>query len=68
MYYETQEEIQEYLSTKRNIRIKLIYEAIHDTEELCKRYIESRQDKAILYPVRLETEDLKGPTDNDDDD
>lgn len=61
MYYETQEEIQEYLSTKRNIRIKLIYEAIHDTELLCKRYLESRQDKSILYPVRLETEDLRSP-------
>ena len=61
MYYETQDEIQEYLSTKRNIRVKLIYEAINETEILCKRYIDSRQDKAILYPVRLETDDLKNP-------
>ena len=61
MYYETQEEIQEYLSTKKNIRIKLVYEAIHDTELLCQRYLESRQDKAILYPVRLESDDLKSP-------
>lgn len=54
MWYETQEEIQEYLSSKKNIKIKLIYEALHETELLCKRYIDSRLDKAILYPVRME--------------
>jgi hypothetical protein len=31
MWYETQEEIQEYLSSKKNIKIKLIYEALHET-------------------------------------
>ena len=39
MWYETQEEIQEYLSGKHNIKVKLIYEALHETELLCKRYI-----------------------------
>lgn len=39
----------------------MIFEAIHETELLCKRYIDSRQDKAILYPVRLEASDLKNP-------
>ena len=29
MWYETQEEIQEYLSSKKNIKIELIYEALH---------------------------------------
>lgn len=29
MWYETQDEIQEYLSSKKNIKIKLIYEALH---------------------------------------
>jgi hypothetical protein len=61
LYYETQEEIQEYLSTKKNIRVKLIFEAVNQTELLCKRYIESRQDKSILYPVRLDAADLKNP-------
>ena len=28
---------------------------------MCKRYIDSRLDKAILYPVRLEDDDLKNP-------
>lgn len=31
MWYETQEEIQEYLSTKKNEKNKLIYEALNDT-------------------------------------
>ena len=39
----------------------MIYEALHETELLCKRYIDSRLDKAILYPVRLEDDDLKNP-------
>lgn len=59
LWYETQEEIQEYLSSKKNVRIKLIYEALHEIELLCKRYINSRQDKAILYPIRLESNDLE---------
>ena len=29
LYYETQEEIQEYLSNKKNTRMKLLYEAIY---------------------------------------
>lgn len=61
MWYESQDEIQEYLSSKKNIRIKLIYDALHETEMLCKRYIDSRLDKAILYPVRIEEDDLKNP-------
>lgn len=61
MWYETQEEIQEYLSSKKNIKIKLIYEALHETELLCKRYIDSRLDKSILYPVRMEDDDLRNP-------
>ena len=61
MWYETQEEIQEYLSSKKNIKIKLIYEALHETEMLCRRYIDSRLDKTILYPVRMEDDDLKNP-------
>lgn len=61
MWYETQEEIQEYLSSKKNIKIKLIYEALHETEMLCKRYIDSRLDKSILYPIRMEEDDLRNP-------
>ncbi len=61
MWYETQDQIQEYLSSKKNIKIKLIYQALHQTQLLCKRYIDSRLDKAILYPVRLEEDDLKNP-------
>ena len=53
LYYETQEEIQEYLENKRNIKVKLIFEAISEMENLCNKYLESRQDKSILYPVRL---------------
>jgi hypothetical protein len=61
MWYENQEEIQEYLSSKKNIKIKLIYEALHETELLCVRYLESREDKSILYPVRMGENDLKNP-------
>lgn len=39
IYYETQEEIQEYLDNKKSIKEKLILEALNDTEILCKRYI-----------------------------
>jgi hypothetical protein len=28
---------------------------------LCRRYIDSRLDKTILYPVRMEDDDLKNP-------
>lgn len=41
--------------------MKLLYEAIYETEILCKRYIESRQDTAILYPVRMESDELENP-------
>lgn len=68
MWYENQEEIQEYLSSKKNIKIKLIYEALHETELLCVRYLESREDKSILYPVRMGENDLKNPRDVDEDD
>lgn len=64
MWYETQEEIQQYLSSKKNIKIKLIYEALHETELLCQRYLDSRQDKSILYPVRMQDDDLKNPRAN----
>jgi hypothetical protein len=64
MYHENQEEMEEYLSIKKNIRVKLIYDAINSTELLCKKYMESRQDKAILYPVRLDSSDLENPRNN----
>jgi|JI6StandDraft_1071083.scaffolds.fasta_scaffold02937_12 hypothetical protein len=56
---ESRDEIQEYLSTKKEVRYKIIIEAIRETELLCYRYLESRQDKAILYPVRIESGDLE---------
>ena len=61
IYYETQEEIQEYLENKRSIKEKLVQEALNETEVLCRRYLDSRQDKSILYPVRLETDDFLNP-------
>lgn len=30
-------------------------------EALCIRYLDSREDKVILYPVRMEKDDLKNP-------
>ena len=36
---------------------------MHETELLCVRYIESREDKTILYPIRLGENDLKNPKD-----
>lgn len=35
-------------------------------ENLCNKYLESRQDKSILYPVRLETDDFLNPKLNPD--
>ena len=42
--------------------MKLIYDAVNETERLCERYIESRNDKAILYPARLKIDDFLNPS------
>lgn len=61
-WFETQEQIQEYLNNSRkNIKFKLIFEALCEVEALCIRYLDSREDKVILYPVRMEKDDLKNP-------
>ena len=39
LYYETQDEIQEYLEKKKNIRLKLLYDAVNETERLCFSYL-----------------------------
>jgi hypothetical protein len=40
MWFDNQEEIQEYLSnTRKNIKFKLMYEALSDVEILCKKYL-----------------------------
>lgn len=50
---ENRDEIQDYLATKKDVRLKIIIEAVRETELLCHRYLESRQDKSILYPLRV---------------
>jgi hypothetical protein len=60
-WFETQEEIQEYLGGRRNLRDKLIYEALSEVEQLCQRYLQSRQDKVLVYPVRMEKDYLRNP-------
>jgi len=40
-------------------RLKLIFDALYETEAQAKRYIESRLDHSILYPVRLEGPEYK---------
>lgn len=56
--FETQEEIQEYLLRKPNMRTKLIFDAIVKTEDLCERYLQSREDTAILYPARMDPDEF----------
>lgn len=50
------------MNARRNTKFKLMFEALSEVEDLCERYLDSRQDKTILYPVRMEKDDyLKNP-------
>ena len=50
------------MNARRHTKFKLMFEALSEVEDLCERYIESRQDKTILYPVRMEKDDyLRNP-------
>ncbi len=60
-WFETQEEIQEYLGGRRNLRDKLIYEALSEVELLCQNYLQSRKDTVLVYPVRMEKDYLRNP-------
>ena len=38
-----------------------MYESLCEVEILCVRYLDSREDKVILYPLRMEKDYLKNP-------